>query len=244
MKRALSLILLFSLSLIIIQTHNVQANIRPGNIFYYSLIQQKYFTYEGESFHSLVESSYFLEILYIEEDKIGIKQGTSISFYAVDSTLISKNHSSHLYPDYYSQPYFLDKDDFGIFYTHWIDDGNAREHVLECTAEDRVFTFSAKDPNYNYEYGYNTTNKESREPFYDEGEYFKSIRCSYTKNGVLSHLKEEKIFNGTIVDHYYLEELSLTTERAGSGLSIFLISCSLIIISSVYMILKKRRLRL
>lgn len=244
MKRTNSLILFILLCLILFQSQQVEANITEGKKYQYFWTTNSNFTYDGISLYTSRESNYFLEIMYIEEDKIGVKVGSANRIRFDEYLLVSKDHMTFYYPDIYGQPYFLNKDDFNTFYTNWIDEYSENLYMIDFSAENRVFTYSEKNPNYNNSIGYNSTDPGPSEDIYDEGEFTKKIRCEYTRDGVLSYLKDERVFKGAISEDYFLEVLTLTDVKLGSNSSILLISCSLVIVSSIYLIIRRRRVDL
>lgn len=240
MKKVKSLILIVLFSLLLLQSQHVEASISKGKQYQYLWKTKFNFTINGESFLTVKESYYAYEILYVEDGKVGVKRVTAngVSFFAY--TLVTKDQWSALYPDINYQPYFLDKDYLELFYEHWMDDCSDKPYMLDCSAEDRVFFYIEMNSFYNNSIGYNETIPDERTSFYDLGELTKTIQCEYTKDGVLSYLKIEKDFSGSISDDYYLDELTLTDVKRSSNISIYLVALSFIIISTLYMQLRRR----
>jgi hypothetical protein len=243
MKTIKPLILIFLLSLILFHPQKVEAGIRVGKEYSYTWTIKSDFTYEGETLYTLKISHYSFEILYIDEDKIGLMQESAGGLNFAEYTLVSKEHPSYYYPDKYGSSYFLDSDDFDVFYEHWIEECSDLLYVTDFSAEKRTFSYSETNPDDTFDIGHNDTASEPHEYIYDTGEYTRSLECKYTRDGVLDQLVTVVSKIGEISEYHYREELVLTDVRAGSNLSIILIGCSILLVSLISVYIRKRRMK-
>ena len=241
MRKIRTLLFICLISLVVFQTQKVDASIRVGKQYHYLWSKQANFTYEGESILNTKRSEYFFEILYIEDDRIGVKEGTANNIMFWDYELISEDSPSLYFPDTFSQPYFLDKNDFAIFYEHWSEECSEEPYVVDFTAGKRVFTYSELDPDYDRNLGTIQDPVGSTESIYDTGEKSKSIKCEYTKDGVLNSVKEIYTFIGEISEYYYEDVLTLVDVNRGNSTSIIFILGSIIAVVSISVILRRRR---
>ena len=241
MRKTRSLILLILLSFTLFQSPKAEASISVGKEYHYLWSNYTNFTYEGQSVYYSRFSTYFLEILSIIDDEIGIKQGYSQNFMYYTESLVSEGEHTYLYPDVYYQPYFVNKADMEFFYEYYMAECSERIHATDFSAEKRVFTYSEMNPSYLKQIGVNVTDSGDYEPIYETGTYYREVMFEYSKDGVLKQVVDCVSFIGEIAEYYDEEELFLTDVKVGSNTSFILISCSLLFLVPFYWIKRRRR---
>ncbi len=178
----------------------------------------------------------------VEEDVLIVKIVAAGGVQFTIEHLFSIDSMPSIYPSIYGSPYFLNKDDFGAFYAHWLDSYSEYPFLIDCSAEKRVFTYSSLYPNSSHNIGSSHVDSGIPDTIYDFGDENKIYRSEYTRDGVLNYQRIENIFKGIISEEYSLDILSLKDVKSTNNISIIPIFCSLVTVSTVFLIIKRRRI--
>ncbi len=210
--------------------------ISSGNRLFYKSTEMNTLNYEGELSGYRQESEYILEVTYINNDSVGVKeyQGSSIIHY--EEPFLKEVSSFFIFQLFH----FIDLNNIESVYNSFLTVYENHTNIVSASAADMTLYVNLSVENYLIWYGTNYTGSEYID-FVDYGNGTLTVKASYDKNGILSEYTFENNVIGECVQQNWNKEIILTDIASQASMSFIPIVIPLMIYAIISIIRRKRR---
>ena len=210
--------------------------ISSGDRLFYKSTEMNSLYYDGALSGYRQESEYILEVTYINNVSVGVKeyQGTGIIHY--EEPFLKEVSSFFIFQLFH----FIDLNNIESVYASFLAVYENNTNVVSVSAADRILYARLEVVNSPIWYGTNYTGSEYID-FIDYGNGTLTIKASYDKNGILS----EYFFNNDVIGEYvqqnWTKEIILTDIVSQASMNFIPIVIPLMIYAIISIIQRKRR---
>ena len=231
-KRFLIILILFTFSTLI----PVQANseVDVGDKFFYKSTEELTLSYDGEITRERAEYEYVLEVMYVENYSIGCKKLSSGSIMHSEEEILN---AESLFLDF-QHFHFVKLDEIQTVYDAWNEQLENHSKVESYSAQDRTFFVKFINENYPIIFYYNGSDFTQN---MDYGNGSLIIQASYNEESVLTEYTLTNVVIGEYVQQNWTEEIILLNTIHEADLSIIPVVMSLMIFTTIFIILRRRR---
>ena len=210
--------------------------INSGDRFFYKSTEENILYYDGELSRNRQESEYILEVTYINNDSVGVKeyQGFGITHY--EEPFLKEVSSFFIFQLFH----FIDLNNIESIYDSFLTVYENNTNVVSISAADRTLYVRFEIENALIWYGTNYTGSEYID-FIDYGNGSLTVKASYDKNSILSEYTFENSAIGEYVQQNWSKEIILTDIASQASMSFIPIVIPLMIYTIISIIQRKRR---